>query len=238
MTDKEKLEKLKKLADAMYYAAQYLTTDASRLHKAMDEYHQFIIHEYHKEEPTIPDIVDEHWWEMLGEELVSEDLKEEITRYFSKNPIKHLTDWPALKNTALHFANWQKQRDNIPQELVDAFWEFQKVGGDAVRDFINAVNGYNSNKSISKDLEKAAITAADEDMQGRQIMEESNENRQLYSRIFRRGFKAGANWQKQQIMKEAVEGTARPDDNEIWCNLASSNLKDGDKVKVIVIKED
>lgn len=52
MTDKEKLEKLKKLADAMYYAAQYLTTDASRLHKAMDEYHQFIIHEYHKEEPV------------------------------------------------------------------------------------------------------------------------------------------------------------------------------------------
>ena len=51
MTDKEKLEKLKKLADAMYYAAQYLTTDASRLHKAMDEYHKFIIHEC-KEEPV------------------------------------------------------------------------------------------------------------------------------------------------------------------------------------------
>lgn len=51
MTDKEKLEKLKKLADAMYYAAQHLTTDASRLHKAMDEYHKFIIHEC-KEEPV------------------------------------------------------------------------------------------------------------------------------------------------------------------------------------------
>ena len=40
-----KLQKLKKLADAMYYAAQYLTTDASHLRKAMDEYHQFIINE-------------------------------------------------------------------------------------------------------------------------------------------------------------------------------------------------
>ena len=49
---KEKLEKLKKLADAMYYAAQQLTTDASDLHKAMEEYHQFIINEYHKEEPV------------------------------------------------------------------------------------------------------------------------------------------------------------------------------------------
>ena len=46
------------------------------------------------------------------------------------------------------------------------------------------------------DLEIAAIEAADEGMQGRQIMEESNENRQLYSRIFRRGFKAGAQWKE------------------------------------------
>ena len=49
MTDKEKLEKLKKLADAMYNAAQNLTTDASRLHKAMEEYHQFMIHQYYKD---------------------------------------------------------------------------------------------------------------------------------------------------------------------------------------------
>jgi len=47
MSDKEKLVKIKKLADAMYRAAQYLTTDASRLHKAMDEYHKFIAYQYH-----------------------------------------------------------------------------------------------------------------------------------------------------------------------------------------------
>ena len=52
MTDKEKLEKLKKLADAMYYAAHHLFDDASMLHKAMEEYHKFIINEYHKEEPV------------------------------------------------------------------------------------------------------------------------------------------------------------------------------------------
>ena len=38
MTPQEKLTKLKQLADAMYEAAQYLTTDASRLHKAMNDY--------------------------------------------------------------------------------------------------------------------------------------------------------------------------------------------------------
>ena len=42
-----KIEKLKKLADAMYYAAQQMSTDASRLRKAMEEYHQFIINEYY-----------------------------------------------------------------------------------------------------------------------------------------------------------------------------------------------
>lgn len=40
-----KYQKLKKLADAMYTAAQYMTTDASRLRKAMEEYHQFVINE-------------------------------------------------------------------------------------------------------------------------------------------------------------------------------------------------
>lgn len=52
-------------------------------------------------------------------EPVSEDLQEEITRYFSKNPIKHLTDWPALKNTALHFANWQ--REQMIKDAVDGY---------------------------------------------------------------------------------------------------------------------
>lgn len=43
MTPQEKLTKLKQLADAMYEAAQNLTTDASRLHKAMGDYRQFVI---------------------------------------------------------------------------------------------------------------------------------------------------------------------------------------------------
>lgn len=35
------------------------------------------------------------------------DLAEEIASFFSKNPIpyEHITDWPLLKNTALHFFN-------------------------------------------------------------------------------------------------------------------------------------
>jgi len=40
-----KLQKLKRLSDAMYTAAQNLTTNAWPLRKAMEEYHQFIIYE-------------------------------------------------------------------------------------------------------------------------------------------------------------------------------------------------
>ena len=50
MTDREKLEKIKELADKMYSRMAYLTTDTRPIRQAMDEYHQFIINEYHKEE--------------------------------------------------------------------------------------------------------------------------------------------------------------------------------------------
>ena len=40
--------KLKELADNMYSAAQYLTTDASQLHKAMEEYHKFVCYELNR----------------------------------------------------------------------------------------------------------------------------------------------------------------------------------------------
>ena len=92
MTDKEKLEKLKKLADAMYYAAKYLTTDASRLHKAMDEYQQFIINEYHKEEP------------------VSEELKEAADNALES--ISHQYDIISVGSCLEMFrlgAKWQKE---------------------------------------------------------------------------------------------------------------------------------
>lgn len=46
---REKLSKLKELADKMYYAAQYLTTDASKLRKAMRDYWHYVIYELKEE---------------------------------------------------------------------------------------------------------------------------------------------------------------------------------------------
>ena len=143
MEDKEKLEKAVKLADNMYYAAQYLTTDASKLHKAMEDYHQFIINEYFKEEP------------------VSEDLQEAAMMHFK-----------------------------------DVMERKAKTG-----------------------LETANMTS----------------------------FKAGAQWQKEKMIKEVVDGkviarfplASDPlyNDVEIYLNF-TRGLSEGDKVKVIIIKSE
>ena len=89
MTDKDKLEKIKKLADDMYREALTLTTDASGLHKAMAEYHQFLINEYHntKKEPPSP-------------------LDIEITRYLCDEKDGDTT----VGDVARHFAKWQAEQ--------------------------------------------------------------------------------------------------------------------------------
>ena len=45
MTTQEKFTKIKKLADAMYYSMQNLTTDTTKIREAMNNYRQFIIYE-------------------------------------------------------------------------------------------------------------------------------------------------------------------------------------------------
>ena len=97
MTDKEKLEKIKQLADTMYNKMQNLTTDTSDIRKAMDDYHQFIIYQYYKEEP------------------VSEEL-EEACEQLAENARKHKaeTSSPFFSQTdyrqgVIDGAKWQKE---------------------------------------------------------------------------------------------------------------------------------
>lgn len=97
MTDKEKLEKIKALADKMYSSMAYLTSDTRPIRQAMDEYHQFITNEYHKEEP------------------VSEDLEEAAKHYLYSNIlyddvyVGNPTDKDCIKMFKAG-AKWQKER--------------------------------------------------------------------------------------------------------------------------------
>ena len=45
MTQEEKFTKIRQLADAMYYSMQNLTTDTTRIRKAMQDYRNFVIYE-------------------------------------------------------------------------------------------------------------------------------------------------------------------------------------------------
>lgn len=57
-----------------------------------------------------------------------------------------------------------------------------------------------SKPSLPSNLDEAAIDAAQLDMQDRQIMEATNDERLRYSRIFRRGFKAGVEWMADKVL--------------------------------------
>lgn len=48
-----------------------------------------------------------------------------------------------------------------------------------------------------------------------------------------------ARWMREQMMQEAVEGKIRPLDEEIWVEKDSlKGFEDGDKVRIIIVKED
>ena len=82
---------------------------------------------------------------------------------------------------------------------------------------------------VSKELEEAANNALNNVLNTHEIVN---------VRSCLEMFRFGANWKKEHLIKEAINGIARPDDGEIWCDLRPFNLKDGDKLKLIIIKED
>jgi hypothetical protein len=82
---------------------------------------------------------------------------------------------------------------------------------------------------VSEDLEEAADNALNNVLNTHEIVN---------VRSCLEMFRFGANWKKEQLIKEAINGIARPDDGEVWCDLRPFNFKDGDKLKLIIIKED
>jgi len=93
----------------------------------------------------------EHFYDIDGyrkeQEPSSEDLKEEITRYFSKNPIRHLTDWPALKNIALHFAQWQKGQ--LMRDVVLETTIYEECDGDPLDGSEHSWLDYENNEIVN-----------------------------------------------------------------------------------------
>lgn len=119
--------------------------------------------------------------------------------------------------------------------------------------FIDGMEEYRSSlqrEPVIKNLEKAsrryaALQAGMKDAMTSEYYEEYP-----YSPNDIEAFKAGAQWQKQQMMKTAKSGIGNNDnyiqfEDGTWIDLDPSmqlksafNVKEGEKVKVLVIKED
>jgi len=76
------------------------------------------------------------------------------------------------------------------------------------------------------------------DMQDRQIMEATNDERLRYSRIFRRGFKSGAKWLAGQgETRDDIVVTGDFDGKAHIFPIPSSEFNPGDKVVVQIRKK-
>ena len=237
MTDKEKLIKIKSLADKMSDTAFNMTTDASLLRKAMDEYHQFIINEYHKEEQIIKELQDEPVSNSLDyakmtiqrlekrrmlPTLKCKNLHDFKNEFNAIKQILHLHVYPGSQEKiayyfALHWATWGATH------LKDLF---------AVAD--SDSKKMDNKQPISKKLEEAAFDYAEA------CKYDGGEKLLCVEH-----FKAGAEWQKEQMMANATKVTVHIDAGnypyipqiELYDYDKEIPLaKEGDKYKVVLIK--
>ena len=138
------------------------------------------------------------------------------------------------------------------EKKIKVFSPFTHQGSDTcgkiIRQLESLVSFIDSlpEEPVSEDLEEAAI------MHYKDVME--YEVKTGLKPSYMTSFKAGAKWQKEQMMKDVIlettvviekDGSAE-DFNEVECSYYEDSeilevpkwAKDGDKVKVIVIKED
>ena len=127
------------------------------------------------------------------------------------------------------------------ERLINDLGEQRDINLEDLRDFINSL----PEEPVSEDLEEAAKEHAVERF--RTTRDEFLAEKCKWS------FKAGAQWQKQQMMKDLLVGyvclnqTAHNEELPDHCIITNEEpkeifdkrgLKEGDLVKIIIIKED
>ena len=151
--------------------------------------------------------------------MEQDGLEEELERFIASGKSVTVEDcgtykvsYHDFKKVARHFAQWGYLR------AAEKYNEIE-------------YNRQRAEEEIPKDLEEAAVEQA-------KSFGYMSHDREFEENV--ESFIAGYNLCKDQILKEAVEGVARPEDCEIWVNLIGYgyNFKDGQKVRVIIVKED
>ena len=149
-----------------------------------------------------------------------------------------------LQNVLTYIDSLQEEKKPIRREYVSPEDStLGKLYKEAMEELEEKIALYENNhkKSVSNGLEEAAkiytislvVNEIIPDATVKQLREVADKS-----------FKAGAEWQKEQMMKEAVETTVSSMVHQlivtdyIIINAEQFGLKNGDKVKLIIIKEE
>lgn len=174
-----------------------------------------------QEQPVKGPFTGEQIYKFLKEQPICEGLERAVVDYFEGY-------WPGMEtaeqcNTDLHFT---------PPAIMRLARHFYELGCRRTAEKYDEIEykRQRAEESVPKDLEEAAENYAELLPQGRVSKK--------YSAI---DFIAGAKWQKEQMMSEAVEGEVVKDISNKLAVTAKINLdgfKFGQKVRIIVVKED
>jgi len=182
----------------------------------------------------------------ISEEPVSEDLEEEIIRYIGyPQEVDEDVSTTMIRKAARHFSNWQKQQDS----KLPKIWPRDTIEEYAYQCAYDLSNDWAKETPEWNDVQNACILGAqwqkEKDMQKFLHSETATFTREEFDAEMEEVRKQT----KKQMMKDAVEGVITFDyygdgdkiygciAHESFC-LEDMGLKDGDKVKLIIIKED
>lgn len=119
----------------------------------------------------------------------------------------------------------------------NVYLDYHEGYNDALKRTISIIESMEE-ESVSEDLEKEIINYIG-------FPQEVDED--ISTTMMRKAARYFANWQKEQMMKDAVEGTVEEPECLLWRIISddleglfvvNNNLHDGDRVKIIIIKMD
>lgn len=161
----------------------------------------------------------------------SKDLEEEIKNNLLESKPTRAVQLPdgrwVTEKLACHFAKWGAEH---------------RGSSETPKDLEEAAEEYEHNRVYESELEKYSLYLDSlDDNEEPKMKEPSKETKFLLNADVINAFIAGAKWQKEQMMKEAVE--ARVGRNftgvqQIFSTVYPDKYKDGDKVRIIVCKKE
>ena len=247
MTDKEKLEKIKELADKMYSRMAYLTSDTRPIRQAMDEYHQFIINEYHKEEPVsekecmyskdnytaedrkvLCDGCEEECEFNKKEEPINDSFEAEVKKLWEEINTGHsysiVDSYNIFYGLCMDIADWQKEQQNI----------IEPIGEPQVKESLISKHDDKTCKENGDSLTQEPVSE-DLEKEINEYISILTERRGDFPKLTKLGFRTiarhFANWQKQkdsitvsEYLEEAGKEWLKPQLDKSYANYGEAKM--------------